>query len=345
MSYNSNAFSGTASSGSMTVPTNLEFTNGSDVYYRMRSIDSTNAISDWTDGWFTLPDHNVILNSDGTATLVIDHDDLGLGNDLILDAQVDERSRNSKFGTSTTMQAALTTSKEALIHVRLNLDQLGLHSNSTIIDASLNLTRVSASGSPELSIHDMATDGLWLEEEITWNRAQNSLLWIPAGRDFIGTATDTMVGNPSTGDYSFSITDSVQQWVRDGAEGEADYAIVARGEFGSYASSGTDSMTYYSSEDSTDSNKPVLYINYDWSNTPATPSPELIGPLDGLAVWNQSGHNFSGNTTPSMTWNGTLSSSYDMVFQLATDETFRERVNILDTVSYTHLTLPTIYSV
>ena len=67
-----------------------------------------------------------------------------------------------------------------------------------------------------------------------------------------------MVGNPSTGDYSFSITDSVQQWVRDGAEGEADYAIVARGEFGSYASSGTDSMTYYSSEDSTDSNKPVF---------------------------------------------------------------------------------------
>ena len=32
-----------------------------------------------------------------------------------------------------------------------------------------------------------------------------------------------------------------------------------------------------------------------------------------------------------MTWNGTLSSSYDMVFQLATDEAFRERVNILDT--------------
>ena len=315
----------------MTVPSNLEFTNGSDVYYRIRSIDSTNAISDWTEGWFTLPNHDVILNSDGTATLIIDHDDLGLENDLIMDAQVDERSRNSKFGTSTTMQAALTTNKEALIHVRLNLDQLGLHSNSTIIDASLNLTRVSSSGSPELSIHDMTTDGLWLEEEITWNRAQNSLLWIPAGRDFIGTATDTMVGNPSTGDYSFSITDSVQQWVRDGAEGEADYAIVARGEFGSYASSGTDSMTYYSSEDSTDSNKPVLYINYDWSNTPATPAPELIGPLDGLAVWNQSGHNFSGNTTPSMTWNGTLSSSYDMVFQLATDEAFRERVNILDT--------------
>ena len=162
LSYTSSAFSGTATTGSMTVPSNLEFTNGSDVYYRIRSIDSTNAISDWTEGWFTLPNHDVILNSDGTATLIIDHDDLGLENDLIMDAQVDERSRNSKFGTSTTMQAALTTNKEALIHVRLNLDQLGLHSNSTIIDASLNLTRVSSSGSPELSIHDMTTDGLWL---------------------------------------------------------------------------------------------------------------------------------------------------------------------------------------
>ena len=89
-------------------------------------------------------------------------------------------------------------------------------------------------------------------------------------------------------------------------------------------------MTYYSSEDSTDSNKPVLYINYDWSNTSATPAPELIGPLDGCGL-ESIGHNFSGNTTPSMTWNGTLSSSYDMVFQLATDEAFRERVNILDT--------------
>ena len=113
LSYTSNAFSGTAATGSMTVPSNLEFTNGSDVYYRIRSIDSTNAISDWTEGWFTLPNHDVILNSDGTATLIIDHNDLGLENDLILDAQVDERSRNSKFGTSTTMQAALTTSKEA----------------------------------------------------------------------------------------------------------------------------------------------------------------------------------------------------------------------------------------
>ena len=331
ISDSSSVFAGTASSGSMTVPSNLAFTNGSEVYYRIRTIDSTNAISDWIEGWFSLPNHDVVLNSDGTATLELDYDDLGLSLELIEDAQVDERNRNGKFGTTSSMQAAVTTSKEALIHMRLNLQQLGLHENSTIIDASINLTRAGASGTPELSIHEMEQSGLWIESEITWNRAQNSLLWIPAGRDYIGAASDSMVGNSNTGDYSFDITDSLQQWIRDGAEGEADYAIVARGEFGSYASSGTDSVTYYSSEETNDARKPKLYINYDWSNVGSTPAPELTSPLDGLAVWNQSGHNFTGNTTPTMSWNGTLSSGYDMVFQLATDETFRERVNTLDT--------------
>ena len=164
----------------MTVPSNLEFTNGSDVYYRMRSIDSTNAISDWTEGWFTLPNHDVILNSDGTATLIIDHNDLGLENDLILDAQVDERSKNSKFGTSTTMQAELdyqqgsSNPRQAKLRSTRITFQLDNHrcepkSNKSFFEWT-----------PELSIHDMTTDGLWLEEEITWNRAQNSLLWIPA---------------------------------------------------------------------------------------------------------------------------------------------------------------------
>ena len=56
----------------------------------------------------------------------------------------------------------------------------------------------------------------------------------------------------------------------------------------------------------------------------------LTAPADGLAVWNKSGDNLSGNTQPSLNWTQP-SSGDDIVFELATDEDFRLREMRVDT--------------
>ena len=50
---------------------------------------------------------------------------------------------------------------------------------------------------------------------------------------------------------------------------------------------------------------------------------ELIAPIDSKAVWNLSGHNISGNETPTMTWNSSNNPNNELIIQIATDQRFR----------------------
>ncbi len=72
----SNSFTTTSSSGTFDVPSGSEVSNGSVIYYRVRSMDSTDTLSDWTDSYFSLPALSVTDNGDGTATIEIDADDM-----------------------------------------------------------------------------------------------------------------------------------------------------------------------------------------------------------------------------------------------------------------------------
>ena len=56
----------------------------------------------------------------------------------------------------------------------------------------------------------------------------------------------------------------------------------------------------------------------------------LTAPAEGLAVWNKTGDNLSGNTQPSLNWSQPASGD-DIVFELATDEDFRLRQMRVDT--------------
>jgi len=325
----SNVFATTSGSGSFDVPSGSEVSNGSVIYYRVRSMDSTDTLSDWTDSYFLLPALSVTDNGDGTATIEIDADDLGLSDGFIEDAQVDERSVNLKFGSNDKMEVMMSTSKESLIHLRLNLDQLGMHDNATIQNAELSLTRFSTSGSPEISIHEVTSEGLWVEDDITWKRSDSSNLWDDGGRDILSIASDTMVGTTSAS--SFEITDALQGWVRDGAAGSKDFMLIGRSDTGAYASSGLQGINFYSSDNSDNTKKPNFELTYSWSSNATISNPTILGPEQGKAVWDQVGHNLSGNTTPSLTWAGTSSTSYNMIYQLATDQYFRDIVNLVDT--------------
>ena len=256
---------------------------------------------------------------------------MGLNNGFIEDAQVDERSINMNFGSNDKMEVMMSTSEESLVHLRLNLDQLGLHSNATVQNAELNLTRFSTSGSPEVSIHEVTSEGVWVEADITWRNSDSSNQWNDGGRDLLSVASDTMVGTTSSSDSSFEITDALQEWVRDGATGSKDFMMIGRSDTGAYASSGLQGINFYSSDTSDDTKKPKFELTYSWSSNTTISNPTILGPEQGKAVWDQVGHNLSGNTTPSLTWLGTSSTSYNMLYQIATDQYFRDRVNLVDT--------------
>ena len=318
--YNSDihtsAFSLAGTTGSLTIPQSDAFENGTYMHYRMRSMDSTGILGSWETGSFFLPEHDVIDNGDGTATIAVDINDLSTDLNFIEDAVADENNKNTNYGSSATLDATLSSTKETIPHFRFAFDALGMHSNATILDASLNLTRSTSSGSATLALHEMDNDGAWNEDELTWLRKKTSQWWRSGGRGLISHATDTGVfGSQISDDFSFDLTSTLQQHIDNGNTGVIDFALTTRSETGSYsANAGIDSVTFHSSDATTESDKPYLYIKYDWG-TPVTVAPSLTSPYDGETLWNQTGHNFTGNTTPSLTWSASTSGSYDMIFE------------------------------
>ena len=323
-------FSGTT--GSLGIPSSDAFENGTYMHYRMRAMDSTGTLSSWTSGNFFLPSHDVTLNNDGTASITVDVDDLSSDFAFIEDAVADEHSKNTNYGSSATLEAKLSSNKESIPHFRISFDALGMHSNATILDASLDLTRSTSSGTAMLALHEMDNDGSWIEGELTWLRKKTNQWWKSGGRGLLSTASDSGVfGSQISDDFSFDLTTVLQQHVDAGNTGAIDFALTTRSQNGAYAANnGVDSVTFHSSDATNDDDKPRLYIKYDWS-TPVTVAPSLTSPWDGESLWNQTGHNFTGNTTPTLTWTASTSSSYDMIFELSTDPLFHNRVALIDT--------------
>ncbi len=318
--------------GSLAIPSSAAFENGTYMHYRMRSMDTTGILGSWETGSFFLPEHDVIDNGDGTATIAVNINDLSTDLNFIEDAVADENNKNTNYGSSTTLDATLSSNKETIPHFRLAFDALGMHSNATILEASLNLTRSTSSGSATLALHEMDNDGAWNEDELTWLRKKTSQWWRSGGRGLISHATDTGIfGSQISDDFSFDLTPTLQQHLDNGNTGVIDLAMTTRSENGAYsANAGIDSVTFYSSDATSETHKPYLYITYEWG-TPVTVAPSLTSPYDGETLWNQTGHNFTGNTTPTLTWSASTSSSYDMIFELSTDGQFHDRIAYVDT--------------
>jgi hypothetical protein len=323
-----NSFTTTSTSGFYQVPTTEQFDNGTLVHYRYRSMDTTSTLSSWSSESFLLPAHDVTDNGDNTATIEVFVDDLGLPDAFIEDAYANQLSRNTKYGDQTTLVSTLTSNKESIIHFRMDLGALGLPSNATILDANVELQRQSSSCSTILSMHEMESN-IWIEDELTWNRGSNGNGndWEDGGRAFSSSATATAINTSQTASrFEFGFTASLQSWLDASSNDPADYIIVARGEHGDYSSTGTLSNIFHSSEAAVEADQPSVSITYAWGSGTSLPSVSLLEPAQGAAVWNQSGHNFSANTTPSLEWDGTTSGSYELAFQMATDEQFRDRV-------------------
>ena len=334
--YNTDAhassFTVSGTTGALDIPSSDAFDNGTTMHYRMRAMDSTGTLGSWTSGSFFLPTHDVTANDDGSASIAVDINDLADDVDFIEDTYVDEDNKNDNYGSVSTLVTQVTTTRETISHFRINFDRLGLHSNATILEASLNLTRSTSSGSATLALHEMDTVDVWSEGDVTWRRPTTNQLWDEGGREYLSYATDSNVmGSQTSDDFSFDVTSMLQQHLDNSGPDSLDFAMTARSQNGAYAANnGVDSVTFHSSDAFNEADKPHLYIKYDWSS-PVTVAPSLTSPWDGETLWNQTGHNFSGNTTPTLTWSSSTSSSYDMIFELSTDSLFHDQVARIDT--------------
>jgi len=334
--YNTDAhassFTVSGTTGALAIPSSDAFDNGTTMHYRMRAMDSTGTLGSWTSGSFFLPTHDVTANDDGSASIAVDVNDLADAVDFIEDTYVDEDNKNDNYGSVSTVVTQVTSTRETISHFRINFDRLGLHSNATILEASLNLTRSTSSGSATLALHEMDAVDVWSEGDVTWRRPTTNQLWDEGGREYLSYATDSNVmGSQTSDDFAFDVTSMLQQHLDNSGPDSLDFAMTARSQNGAYAANnGVDSVTFHSSDALNEADKPHLYIKYDWSN-PLTVSPSLTSPWDGETLWNQTGHNFSGNTTPTLTWTSSTSSSYDMIFELSTDSLFHDQVTRIDT--------------
>ena len=322
-----NTFGSTGTSGHYAIPSSLALTNGSDMYMRVRSLDSSGQIGTWDNTHFLLPSLDVTDNGDGTATMTLEPTDLGLASNFFQDATVSETSKTTKYGGEATFEASMTSSKERISHLRASLNQLGLHDNLTIVDASLNLTRFGHTGDPVVSLHGMDDSGLWVEGDITWNQmSTNGIQWYDGGRGNGTAAFGLADGNRSLDLFSFDITHPVQNYLDGGDDDPLDMLLAVRGKYESHTNG--EGIVFHAAEGNGD--LPVFSLTYEWGSGVTPNAVSLTAPTDGLAIWNQTGHNLSGNTQPSLNWS-LPSSGDDIVFEMATDEDFRLRTMRVDT--------------
>ena len=322
-------FASTGTSGAYNLPSSLALENGTTIHMRVRAVDSNDQWGPWDSTSFLLPTLNVVDNGDGTATMSFGPTDTGLELDFLQDATVSETSKTITYGDGSTLEASMTSSKERLVHIRASLNQLGLHDNLTIVNAELKLTRSSYTGDPVVSLHGMEESGLWNEEEVTWNRMSTTgFQWYDGGRSN-GTATVALAdGNQSSSSFTFDLDHAVQNYLDGGDEDPLDMLMAVRGKYESYTNG--EGIVFHSAEASNPSDVPSFSLTYEWGSGTPPASVNLTAPADGLAVWNQTGHNLSGNTQPTLNWTAPASGD-DIIFELATDEDFRLRELRVDT--------------
>ena len=104
--------------------------------------------------------------------------------------------------------------------------------------------------------------------------------------------------------------------------------VAVRGKYEAYTNN--EGILFHSSETTVPSNAPSFSITYEWGSGSPPAAVSLTAPAGGLAVWNQTNDNLSGNTQPTLNWTQP-STGDDILFELATDEDFRLRELRVDT--------------
>ena len=325
------AFTMTSTSGNVELSSGVAFDNGTEMHWRARGLDSNGVYGAWEQGHVVLPDLDVTVNGDGTST--VDLADLGLSHSFVDDASVSQSQKGTTFGGAQTFKASMTSNKEVFSHLRFHIEHVGMTSNYAVVDASMDLVVDSVSGSPLVSVH--ATEAPeWDESVITWNRPNSAVTWTAGGRSTAGAAIDAVEMSTTDTSLSLNVTTAIQAHLHASSDQAASFLLTSRGVNEGFTSG--DAAEFHSSEATSNADLPSLSITYRTTSVTTGPAaPSLDAPSNGHAVWNLSGHNLSGNTTPDLLW--TPLSGHDFLFELAEDAEFRNRVLLADTRSSSDL--------
>ena len=332
-----------AGEGSMVVPNGHELSNSTTMYYRMRAIDSAGTIGAWSTGNFHLPGHSVSL-VDGYGQFSFSFDDLGLVEKTIEDSFIDSSNvaKNTNMGSDGNITVGSSSSTDQYGLLRINLDDIGMHDNSSIVSAILSLERLSFSGSAVVSFHIMDGEE-WTETGVTWRKYDGTYYWDDGGR-MPSMSVGLFEGDQSSSTIEVNLTAAIQKWIDDNNVASSSATSTSNSiELMMVASTwgieeSSSKFVNLCSTEATGCDQPSLEITYDWGSNGPPASPSHVSPLDGYPVWNLSGDNLSGNTMPTLSWDGSISWSGDMLMQVATDSEYRNIVRSFNTATTSEFT-------
>ncbi len=333
--FNWNSVAGT---GSMQVPATNSFSNGTTMHYRMRAVDASGTIGSWESGNFHLPEHDVTV-ANGFGTVSINASSLQISESTIEDSFVDSVGSysNTNYGYDENITIGSHSSSQQYGLMRLNLDDIGMHLNSTIQSAILSFERSDYSGDAEISFHIMDNTD-WTESGVTWRRYDGSSTWDDGGRT-TSMSVGNFTGSQTSSTIEVNLTVAIQYWLdnyaNDILNGQSttdslELMLVASSWMESVSSSTSAKLC---SSDAPNCEVPTLEITYDWDSTGAPQIPTQTLPLDGHGVWNVSNHNLSANTMPTLEWDGSISWTGDMILEVASDVEFRNIIHSFNTAT------------
>ena len=341
-STQNNQFSITGSSGSYNIPISESFPLGSIIHYRVRSMDNNSSISDWSEGHMLLPDYNTVNNNDGTATINLGQNDFNLLNyDLFEDTYVDSGAIQG-HGDDQYLYVSNDVSQNKISLLKVNFNLLGIHTNATILSASLDLERqtVSTPG-PMLSLHPI-DHTIWLDSEATWNYGRIGQSWTDGGLNQIQSSEVSNIDSNSISDlFNLDVQNSIQKLLDDSSSEPLSYALT--GFLPGQSSSQLEEIKFASSEfQGASGNGPKISLTYAWTANQSIPDVEMNFPVNTEPVWDINNDNLSGDITPELEWESSDATFRDYILQVSNDELFRDIILDLDSrtlslTSYTSL--------
>jgi len=326
---NSSLFTIGATDGSMQVPSTNSFTNGSTMYYRMRAIDSSGTIGDWETGNFHLPQHNVSL-ANGLATIDLNYTSLMINENTLEDSYIDSLGSysNTNYGSDGEIKIGSHSTTQQYGLIRINMENIGLHLNSSIQSAVMSFERSDYQGDAEISFHIMENTD-WTESGVTWRRYDGSSTWDDGGRT-TSMSVGNFTGSQSSSTIEVNLTVAIQHWLDSyAADVQSSNTPTESLELMLVASSWMEDVSSSTSaklcsNEASTCDIPSLEITYDWGSSGSPLIPTQTSPLDGHGVWNVSNDNLSANTMPTLEWDPNISWTGDMILELARDVEFRD---------------------
>lgn len=290
---------------------------GSDYFARIRSSTSQSILSDWVSVKFLLPDHDISDEVDGSKSFTVRNNSMGYGG-TFEDTFVTSGNTSFNGGSANNMIVGNSNDSSigtAVMLLRINIGDIGLHENSSIHEADLVLRRTDRERWPVISVSEF-NDEQWTQHGANWTHNGAGSSWNLGELD--GTSYGGVNGNQSSPQLTFDLAPLIRDRLLVNSSEPLNLMVQGIGPNGAYVEIG-------SSEEALEYN-PRLEIRYDWGDNILPSSPVDLTPRDHSGSWSVSGANLTSSDTIVVSWNTTGHSGHDVLISTSKDEDFKSTV-------------------